>query len=94
MEQLTPAEMAILMCWHDFVRSYSPQLRRYDPLRHTIANRKKLYYFMTEDLIEYFKVNDVPCYSAEAIKKMGMSPSTLKSGRDKWGKMWRKMYLK
>ena len=91
--QLKPAELALLKFWRSYVPSYDPRKRQYSPTVHTIANRTMLYYFMTEDLIEYFKDRDVPQYSATALLLMKVSPSTLKSWRDKWGTTWRKLRL-
>ncbi len=88
-EPLTPAEQAMLQCWHEHVRSYSPNLRRYNPEVH-LLRRKLLYYLMTEDLIEYYKQQGVPQYSATALDRMGIRPSTLKVWRDQWGRTWRK----
>jgi len=92
-EILKPAEKALLKFWRSYVPSYDPRKRQYSPTVHTIPNRTMLYYFMTEDLIEYFKDRDVPQYSATALLLMKVSPSTLKSWRDKWGTTWRKLRL-
>ena len=91
--ELTKAEEAVLRSWRSYVPSVNPNLRRYDERDHTIKNRTRLYYFMLEDLIEYFKQNKVPQYSATALRLMGVSASTHKTWRDKWGKIWRKMRL-
>ena len=91
--QLQKAEAALLNFWRSYVPSYNPRKRQYTPDVHIIANRTMLYYFMTEDLIAYFKRTDVPQYSATALHLMHVSPSTLKAWRDKWGTTWRKMTL-
>ena len=88
MEQLTPAEMAILMCWHEYVRSYSPHARRYDPEVHTI-NRTRLIYLMTEDMIEYLKECGVSNYTEVALNRMNVTSGTLTNWRAKWGKLSR-----
>ena len=92
-EVLKPAEKALLKFWREYVPSYDPRKRQYSPTVHTIANRTMMYYFMTEDLIEYFKNHDVPQYSSTALLLMKVNPSTLKSWRDKWGTTWRKLRL-
>ena len=89
--KLQQAEAALLSFWRSYVPGYDPRKRQYHPDVHSIANRTMLYYFMTEDLIEYFRRTDVPQYSATALHLMHVSPSTLKSWRDKWGPIWRKM---
>ena len=91
--KLTKAEEAVLRSWRSYVPSVNPNLRRYEERDHTIKDRKMLYYFMLEDLIEYFKQNDVPQYSATALRLMRVSASTHKTWRDQWGKLWRKMRL-
>ena len=53
-DPLTPAEMAMLQFWHEYVRRYSPGACRYVPDVHCI-HRTKLFYLMTEDLIEHYK---------------------------------------
>lgn len=92
MEALTLAEKATLQFWHKHVRSYSPTLRRYDPQVHTI-NRTMLYYFMTEDLMEYLKECGIVNYTEEALLLMHVSSGTLTNWRKKWGKTWRTMHI-
>ena len=91
--KLSPAEIALLKFWRSYVPSYDPRKNQYLADVHTFPNRTMVYYFMTEDLIEYFKQCDVPQYSATALLRMKVSPSTLKSWRDQGGKMWRKLRL-
>ena len=92
-EPLTPAEMAMLQFWHEYVRRYSPGACRYVPDVHCI-NRTKLFYLMTEDLIEHYKTSGVPCYSSRAGQLMGVSVGSLKNWRDNWGRLWRRLRLK
>ena len=91
--QLKPAEKALLKFWRSYVPSYDPRKRQYMTDVHSFPHRTMVYYFMTEDLIEYFKNHDVPQYSSTALLLMKVSPSTLKSWRDKWGTTWRKLRL-
>ena len=92
-DPLTPAEMAMLQFWHEYVRRYSPGACRYVPDVHSI-NRTKLFYLMTEDLIEHYKTSGVPCYSSRAGQLMGVSVGSLKNWRDIWGRLWRRLRLK
>ena len=92
MEALTLAEKATLRFWHGYVRSYSPTLRRYEPQVHTI-NRTMLYYFMTEDLMEYLKECGIVNYTEEALLLMHVSSETLTNWSKKWGKTWRTSYF-
>lgn len=92
-DPLTPAEMAMLQFWHEYVRRYSPAACRYVPDVHCI-HRTKLFYLMTEDLIEHYKTSGVPCYSSRAGQLMGVSVGSLKNWRDIWGKLWRRLRLK
>ena len=92
MIQITMAEQATLQFWHNYVRSYSPNLRRYNSQVHTI-NKTMLHYFMTEDLIEFFKESGMPNYTEEALLLMHVSSGTLTNWRKKWGKTWRTMHL-
>ena len=91
--QLKPAEVALLKFWRSYVPCDSPQRRRYDSNNHTIANRTMLYYFMTEDLIEYFKLNKVPDFTGKALGLMHVQSSTLSVWRKKWGHTWRNLQL-
>ena len=92
-DPLTPAEMAVLQFWHEYVRRYSPGACRYVPDVHCI-HRTKLFYLMTEDLIEHYKTSGVPRYSSRAGQLMGVSVGSLKNWRDIWGKLWRRLRLK
>ena len=91
--QLTPAEVALLKFWHNHVRSYSPDARRYDSAVHTISDRVMMYYFMTEDLIEYLKSCKISNYTEVALNQMGVTSGTLTNWRKKWGTTWRKMHI-
>ncbi|MBQ7530816.1 MAG: hypothetical protein IJT12_03850 [Paludibacteraceae bacterium] len=85
---LSVAEKAMLAFWHDYVRSYSPNARRYDPGVHTL-NRTRLFYLMTEDMIEYLKECGVSNYTEVALNLMGVTSGTLTNWRAKWGKLSR-----
>ena len=92
-EVLKPAEKALLKFWRSYVPSYDPRKRQYSPTEHTIPNRTMLYYFMTEDLIEYFKQNKVPDFTGKALGLMHVQSSTLSVWRKKWGHNWRNLQL-
>ena len=93
MDKLTVAMEAMLRFWHYHVRSYSPNLRQYDSSSHAIRDRTMMYYFMTEDLIEYFKVSKISNYTEVALYQMGVTSGTLTNWRKKWGTTWRKMHI-
>jgi len=84
--QLTIAEKAVLAFWHKYVRSYSPNARRYEPEVHTL-NRVRLYYLMTEDLIEYLKAEGISNYTEVALNRMTVTSGTLTNWRKQWGKL-------
>ena len=86
--QLSVAEKAMLAFWHEYMRSYSPHARRYNPEVHTI-NRTRLFYLMTEDMIEYLKECGVPNYTEVALNRMNVTSGTLTNWRAKWGKLSR-----
>lgn len=85
---LSIAEQAMLAFWHDYVRSYSPHLRRYDPAVHTL-NRTRLFYLMTEDMIEYLKECGVSNYTEVALNRMDVTSGTLTNWRQRWGRLAR-----
>ena len=91
--ELQKAEMALLLFWHNHVHSYSPNLRQYDSSVHAIRDRTMIYYFMTEDLIEYFKVCNISNFTEVALNQMGVTSGTLTNWRKKWGTLWRKMHI-
>ena len=91
--ELLKAEEALLMFWHNHVHSYSPNLRRYDSSVHSIRDRTMMYYFMTEELIEHFKVSKIPNFTEVALNQMGVTSGTLTNWRKKWGTTWRKLHI-
>lgn len=93
MVKLTVAMSATLKFWHNHVRSYSPNALRYDSSVHAIRNRTMMHYFMTEDLIEYFKVCKISNFTEVALNQMGVTSGTLTNWRKKWGTTWRKMHI-
>lgn len=93
MFELTKAEEAMLRSWRSYVPSVNPNLRRYDERDHTITDRKMLYYFMLEDLIEYFRKCELYGSVNLALRLMHVQSSTLADWRAKWHKSWRKLQL-
>ena len=91
--KLQKAEQALLMFWHDYVRTYSPHARRYDPGVHTIAGRTMLYYFMTEVLIAYLDRCDIPGATGQALLLMHVSSGTLAEWRKRWLRTWLNLHL-
>lgn len=89
---LSIAEQAMLSFWHDYVRSYSPNARRYDPEVHTL-NRTRLFYLMTEDLIAYFDKCDIPRATGQALALMQVSSSTLAEWRKQWWRTWLNLHF-
>ena len=93
MEQLSPAEVALLSFWHSYVPGFSPNKRQYTAAVHTIANRTMVYYFMTEELIAYFQKCGIQGAVGYALDLMGVRSSTLAEWRRKWGREWRNLHL-
>lgn len=92
-DPMTPAEMAVLQFWHEYVRRYSPSSCRFVADVHRI-DRAKLIYLMTEDLIEHYKTCGAPRYSGRARAQMGVSVGSLKNWRDQWSRLWYRLRLK
>ena len=91
--ELKPAEVALLKFWRSYVLSFDPTRRQYCADVHTIEHRTMLYYFMTEDLIEYFRVNEIHGSVGYALDLMHVRSSTLAEWRAKWGDLWRNLQL-
>lgn len=92
-DPLTPAEMAMLQFWHEYVRRYSPTSCRFVADVYRI-DRTKLFYLMAEDLIEHYKTCGAPRYSGRARVQMGVSVGSLKNWRDQWSRLWYRLRLK
>ena len=88
MKDYLPAEHALLKYWHAYVSSYSPTSRQYTRDVHTISSRSRLYYMLTEELIEYFKQSGISDYTNRALRCMGVRSSTLSDWRAKWRREW------
>lgn len=91
--ELTVAEVAMLKFWRNYVPCFDPTKRQYLPEVHSIEHRTMLYYFITEDLIEYFRVNKIHGSVGYALNLMHVQSSTLAEWRAKWGDLWRNLQL-
>lgn len=84
MNNLSPAEKAILQFWRDFIRTHSDKSVR--PML--------LYYLMTEMLIKYTtQLPDRPRPSEDAVISIGTTSGSLSKWRKKWHKIWLNLQL-
>ena len=88
MEKLSPAEMAILQAWYDYVHSHEPHYDERDESQNDTVERHRLFYLMTEIMYEHYKDSDVDWYSYEALRMMQVDSGTLSRWRKKWQKLW------
>ena len=91
--ELSKAEIALLKFWRSYVPSFDPNKRQYMPEVHSIENRTMVYYFMTEDLIEYFRKCNIPGAVGRALSLMHVQSSTLAEWRKMWRSTWAKMQI-
>lgn len=92
-EQLSPAEMAILKAWYDYVHSHEPHFDEKDESQNDTVSRSRLFYFMTEIVCEHYKESGVDWYSYEALRMMNVDSGTLSRWRKKWQILWRNLHL-
>ena len=94
MEQLSPAEMAMLQSWYDYVHSHKPHFNESDESQNDTFDRTRLFYLMTEITCEYYKQCDVDWYNYEALRIMGVDNATLCRWRKRWRqKLWANLHF-
>ena len=94
MEKLSPAEMAILRAWYEYVHSHKPRIHCEDDSQNDYVDRRRLFYLMTEIMFEYYNAIDVRWAAYETSRLMRVDSGTLSRWRQKWQKTWKKLRLK
>ena len=94
-DQISPAEMAILHAWYDYVHSHKPHYNERDESQNDTIIRTRLFYLMTEIMYEYYRESNVHWYSYESLRMMGVDSATLCRWRQKWQtNVWLNLRLK
>ena len=94
MNHLSPAEMAILQAWYDYVRSHQPNCYHSDESDNDTIDRTRLFYLMTEILYEFYQERDLRWFSYETLRMMQVDSGTFSRWRQKWQKEWLNLHLK
>lgn len=88
MKHLSPAEMAVLKAWHDYVHSHRPSYNRENESDNDTIDRVRLFYLMTEILYEYYRASEVRWFSYQALRMMRVDSGTFSRWRKQWVKVW------
>ena len=94
MEKLSPAEMAILRAWYEYVHNHRPRLYCEDESQNDAINRQRLFYLMTEIMYEHYNTIEVHWAAYQVCRLMQVNSGTLNRWREKWQKVWRNLHLK
>ena len=94
MDKLSPAEMAILRAWYEYVHNHRPRLYCEDDSQNDTINRQRLFYLMTEIMYEHYNTIEVHWAAYQVCRLMQVNSGTLSRWREKWQKLWRNLQLK
>ena len=89
MTNLSPAEMAVLRAWNEYVRSHEPNCNHRDESDNDTIDRARLVYLMTEILYDYYREKELRWFSYQALRMMNVDSGTF----SRWRKIWQKTWL-
>ena len=93
MEQLSPAEKAILQAWYDYVCSHEPNYNHPNESDNDTIDRTRLFYLMTEIMYEHYRESNLRWFSYQALRMMRVDSGTFSRWRQKWQKTWMNLHL-
>lgn len=93
MKQLSPAEMAVLRAWYDYLRTHKPRLHCADESQNDCIDRRRLFYLMTEIMFAYYNAMDVHWAAYQVCRMMQVDSGTWSRWRQKWQKLWLDVHL-
>ena len=96
MIKLSPAEMAVVKAWYEYLHSHKPNIHHDNEHEedNDIIRRGLLVYLMTEIMYDYYKAQDVHWPSYTTHRMMKTDSGTLSRWREKWQKVWTNLRLK
>lgn len=94
MIKLSPAEMAMVKAWYEYLHSHKPNIHHEHEEDNDIIRRSLLVYLMMEIMYDYYQALDVHWPSFTMHRMMQTDSGTLSRWREKWQNVWINLRLK